>query len=509
MRRSLSLLALPVCLLAVVLPGCGGDDESSGPLDAGLAYVPADSPFAFAVDTDLEGDQYKALDSILAKFPFGDRTIAELVAEQLAGADSDVDFEQDVRPILGNTAVVGATDVASFLEAGNDESFVAALQTDDQEALDNLIEKSGAREAGETAGATKYEDGGSVFAVDGDMVVLANSEQSLDRALERADGDERLTQDQFEAAFDTNPNAALAGVYANLQDLIASSPGGRTAAQRIPWVGALRTLGVTMEASGDGVAADFVARTEAEGLREEDLPMAAGDSSPPVIARPGELGLGLRDLGQVIRFAETAGQSIDPSGFGDYEQAKQTLDSRLGISIDDDLIGQLDGDVSASVALDGKFAVRAELRNAGAFERTLTKIVEVLPTFLEGAGASGLSVKEPSGGDAFYRLTGSEGEVAAFGVADGSFVVASDTERAGEIALDDPEQVDGARGALAATADAQALVSGVIEQLGPAFGLSGLQGFGAQLFTGPLEDLDGSMSIETDGLRGRLTLGVE
>ena len=509
MRRSLSLLALSACLVAVALPGCGGDEENSGPLDAGLAYVPADSPFAVAVDTDLEGDQYKALDSILAKFPFGDRTIAELVADQVRGADSDVDFEKDVRPILGNTAVLGATDIQTFLADGNDESFVAALQTDDQEALDNLIEKSGAEEAGETAGATKYEDGGSVFAVDGDMVVLANSERSLDRALERADADERLTQDQFEAAFDTNPNAALAGVYANLQDLIASSADGRAAAKRIPWVGALRTLGLTMKASGDGVGVDFVARTESEGLSEEDLPMAAGDESPPVLTRPGELGFGLRDLSQVIRFAEAAGQSIDPSGFGDYEQAKQTLDSRLGISIDNDLIGQLNGDVSASVALDGEFAVRAELRDAGAFERTLTKIVEVLPTFLEGAGVSGLSVEEPSGSDAFYRLTGPDGEVAAFGVADGSFVVASDTKRAGEVALDDPEQVDGAHGALATSTDAQALVNGVIEQLGPAFGLGGVESFGAQLFTGPLEDLTGSASIDTDGLRGRMTLGVE
>ena len=509
MRRPLSLLALPACLLAVALPGCGGDDESAGPLDAGLAYVPADSPFAVVVDTDLEGDQYKALDSILAKFPFGDRTIAELIADQLGGTGSDVDFEEDVRPILGNPAVLGATDIRSFLADDNDDSFVAALQADDQEALESLIEKSGAEEAGETAGATKYEDGGSVFAVDDDVVVLADSERSLDRALERADGDDRLTQDEFEGAFDENPNAALAGVYANLQNLIASSAEGRTAAKRIPWVGALRTLGLTMKASGDGVGVDFVARTESEGLTEEDLPMAAGDESPPVLARPGELGLGLRDLSQVIRFAEAAGQSIDPSGFGDYEQAKQTLDSRLGISIDDDLIGQLNGDVSASIALGTDFAVRAELRDPGAFEETLTKIAEVLPTFLEGAGVSGLSLEEPSGGDTFYRLTGPDGEVAAFGVADGSFVVASDAERAGEVALDDPEQVDGARGALATSADAQALVNGVIQQLGPTLGLSGVQGFGAQLFTGPLEDLTGSASIDTDGLRGRMTLGVE
>ena len=40
-------------------------------------------------------------------------------------------------------------------------------------------------------------------------------------------------------------------------------------------------------------------------------------------------------------------------------------------------------------------------------------------------------------------------------------------------------------------------------------GSSGLEGFGAQLFTGPLEDLTASMSVDTDGLRGRMQLGVD
>ena len=38
-----------------------------------------------SIDTELDGDQYKALDSILGKFPFGDRTVKELIAERVAG----------------------------------------------------------------------------------------------------------------------------------------------------------------------------------------------------------------------------------------------------------------------------------------------------------------------------------------------------------------------------------------------------------------------------------------
>ena len=193
---------------------------------------------------------------------------------------------------------------------------------------------------------------------------------------------------------------------------------------------------------------------------------------------------------QLIEFAEAAGQSIDPSGFGDYEQAKQTLDSRLGVSIDDDLIGRLRGDMAGSVSLEGEFGLRAEVENPAAFEKTLAKVAKVLPA-------------SPAG-DGLFRLGGSDGDLAVTGVVDGVFVVASDPQRAREIALETPEEVDGAR-ALAVRSDAQALANVLIRQLGP----GGVEGFGAQLFTGPLEDLTGSMSADTDGLRGRVQLAVE
>ncbi len=324
--------------------------------------------------------------------------------------------------------------------------------------------------------------------------MLAGSEEALDRALERADGDDHLTQDTFQAAFEGLPDGGLARVYADLEELIGRDPDAREA-RKVKWVDALRTLGLTAGATDSGVEMQFNVRTDPEGLTEEDLPMASGDESPPVIARSGEIGFGLRDISQVIEFAEAAGQSIDPSGFGDYAQAKQTLDSRLGINIDEDLIGGLRGEMSGSVSLEGEFAARAEVEDPAAFKRTLAKIAEVLPA--------------PSAGEGLYRVGGSDGDLAVFGVVGDVFVVASDPERAGEIAVEDPETVDGAQGAFALRSDAQALANALVSRLGPQLGLSGLEGFGAQLFTGPLEDLTGSMSVETDGLRGRMQLAVE
>ena len=493
------------CLAVTALAACGGDEEETGALGSALAYLPKETPFAVAIDTNLDGDQYQALDSILGKFPIDAPSVQDLLRDQLAGDGSSVDFEEDVEPLLGNPFVVGATDVTSFLDSSETQDFVAALKAKDQEALDNLIEKTGPREVGEVAGATKYEDGGTSFAVKDDMVIFAGSSERLDQALERADGDEHLDEQTFDAALDDLPDDAAARVYSDLQLLIGSDPGGERA-RKVQWVGALRTLGLTASAHEDQLEVQVRVRTDPEGLSDDDLPIAAGDEAPPILSREGEVGLGIRNPAQIVRFAEAAAQAVNPSGFGDYAQAKQTLDSRLGISIDDDLIGQLTGDLAASIAPDGGFGVRAEVERPEALSRTLAKMADVLPSFAEGAGLGAVRIEKPSGGGDLYKLTQADGDDIAFGVVDGVLVVADDPAEAEELAAEQPEPVDDAQGAVVMRSDAQQLANAVIDKYGPALGLSGFNALGAQLFTDNFGELGGSLSASTDGLRGHLRL---
>ena len=508
MRRLLAVLALVACLAVTVLAACGGDEEETGALGSALAYLPKETPFAVAIDTNLDGDQYKSLDSILAKFPIDAPSLKDMLRDELAGEGSSVDFEQDVEPILGNPFVVSATDVTSFLDSSETRDFVAALKAKDQDALDNLIDKTAPREVGEVAGATKYEDGGSSFAVKDDMVIFAGSSERLDQALERADGDDHLEEATFDAAFGDLPQDAAVRVYSDLQPLIGSDPGGAQA-RKVEWVGALRTLGLTASAREDELEVQLNVRTDPEGLSDEDLPIAAGDEAPPVLSREGEVGLGIRNPAQIVQFAEAAAQAVNPSGFGDYAQAKQTLDARLDVSIDDDLIGQLTGDLAASIAPDGGFGVRAEVERPEALARTLAKVADVLPSFAEGAGFGAVTIKKPSGGDGLYTLTQADGDDIAFGVVDGVLVVADDPAEAEELAAEEPESVDGAEGAVVMRSDAQYLANAVIDEFGPALGLSGLNALGAQLFTDSFGELSGSLSASTDGLRGRLRLTFE
>jgi hypothetical protein len=502
MRR---LIATGLAMFALLVGGCGGGDSSSA-LDSALSYLPKDAPFAMAIDTDVESDQYKALQALIRKFPFGEQ-VQDSLREQLEQSTNGVSFNDDLRPVLGNPLVVGAANAASVTGEPGENAFVAAIKAKDGDALDELIDKARFRETGEESGATLYEGNGTLFAVKDDTVISAGDRQQLTQALERADGDDHLDEDTFNEALDGLPESALVRVYADLEALLESDPGSEDA-RRIRWVAALRTLGATVVAKNEGIDVDFRVRTEGD-LSDADLPIAPGDESPEVIKRQGEVGLGIRDLAHIVTFAENAGQAVDPAGFGDYAQAKKTIDRQLGVSLDDDLIGQLTGNLSASVSIDGKFGVRADLKDPQAFERTLAKVADVLPSFAEGAGFGTVALSKPSASRDFYALTQPDGDSIVFGVIDDVLVVANDPGRASQLAGEEPVAVSGAEGSVVVSADAEQLVNALLGEFGSALGLGELGGLGGALFTRPLGDLDGFVSASTDELRGKLTLAID
>jgi hypothetical protein len=499
MRRLLSTAAIAACV-ALAVAGCGGDDNSGGPLESSLSYVPSDTPFAVAIDTDLEGDQYQSLDGILGKFPGGD-AIKGLLRAQLEEGAGGVSFEEDVRPLLGNPFVVGATSVASFLGDSAEDEFVAAIQVDDADALDALIEKTKPDERGEVAGATVYEDDGTFFAVEQDRVVLAGSERQLEDALRRADGDDHLDQKAFEQSLNGLPEEALARVYVDLQALIEQDP-ETAAARRVEWVAALRTLGITASADDNSIDVDFNLRTDGDELSDDQLPLAAGEQAPEVVERPGEVAVGVRDPGQIVRFFESAFQAVDPSGFGDYQQGKQALAARLDLDVDKDIVSQLSGGLALSVAVDGGFAARAEPRDPEAFADTVAKLARALPDLGSGLGVTGVSRR----GDFFQaRLRG--GGRFVFGLSDGVFVAASDARRAREMASEQPSALDGASGSVVLSADAEQLAARLLAALGPALGLP--DQLPTALFARPFDDLTGSIVSSTGGMTGKLSLTLD
>ena len=146
--------------------------------------------------------------------------------QQLEQSSGGVSFEDDIKPVLGNPLVVGA----SGQRVGD---VVAAIKAKDKGKLDDLISKTKAQKTGEASGATLYKDGNTVFAVKDDLVVFANNEAQLKSALARADGDDHLDENTFNEGLSGLPDTALARMYVNVEALLKSDPehGGRAPRQ--------------------------------------------------------------------------------------------------------------------------------------------------------------------------------------------------------------------------------------------------------------------------------------
>jgi hypothetical protein len=496
MRRLLAA-ALWLCAFAAA-SGCGGDDGASGPLESALAYVPENTPFVVAIDTDLEGDQYKSLQAILDRFPGGVK-IDDLFAGQLEGGNEDVTFAKDVRPLLGNPFVVSATDVTSFI-SHSDDDFVAILDADDSEALDRLIDKTKPQKQGEVGGATLYDDDGTVFAVEENTVVFAGSQRLLEAALERADAGDGMDVERFEDGLEGLPEEALARVFFDVHALLEQDP-DTADARKVDWIRALRTFGLTASVEDDAAGVEFNLKAEGD-LTDEDLPLAAGDEVPSVVRREGEVAFGVRDPSQIVTFFEGALQAVEPRAFGDYETGKRAISQRLGVNLDEDLFGQLTEDLSVSLSVNGSFGARAQVKSPDAFADTVDKVARALPQL-----GSSLGVTDVRRSGSLYEARLADGGRFFFGMRNDAFVAASDAARARRVGSAEPSSVDGADGSLVMAGNAEQVALQVIEQMGPQLGLTGLLGGG--LFARPLDELSGSVSSSTDGMHGRFSLTLD
>lgn len=502
LRALVPAAAAAACLAA---SGCG-DSGAGSPLDEALGYLPENAPFVAAVSTDIEGDQYEALDSLLKKFPFGGQ-VKDQVRQSIESQGAD--FEKDVRPLLGNDLVVGAPDVASLQR--DDEQVIVAIETKDGGKLKDLIEKEGgqdqARKVGESNGATLYEGQSSFSAVKDDVLVVADSREQVEKALDQRDGDRRMTEERLDAALAGLPKDGLVEVAGDLQALLRADP-DTADARKVKWVGALRTFGATGRVSPNEAALDFNVKTEGS-LSAADLPFATGGQAPRVPGRETnspQVGFGLRNPAQVVKFGEQTGQAVDPGGFGDYQAGKNRLNKQLDIDVDRDLIAQFEGDASVAVDPDGTFGARADVRDPAALDKTVRKLARELPRLARSTGGSGLAISPPKGDEDLYGLATPDGQRFVFGVTDDVFVVANNPDRAAALAKQPTTVPSGAQGSIAMNADAGALASEVISRASGG-GIGGA--LGGSLFTGPLGDLNGSIQTEPGGMRGRLRLAID
>lgn len=453
-----------VAMLALVVAGCGGGGGEGG-LDSTLRYFPPDPSSVVVISTDLESDQFRNLDRIVERRAH--RTIESLLRN--GASQVGLSWEKDLEPLLGRELTVGLTapPVGGVFSGG----VVAAFHASSGGKLREVLDKAHVfRRAGELDGARLYRvaDGGPPLAVDGDVLVVAQSEGQLRSALDRAHGGDHFEEARFDRALRGLPAGALVRAYGDVSALGALPRFGRF--RDIPWFDAIRTAGAALSFERGRAIVDVAANTDPSRLNERDLPLATGDDPPEVFSRPGEIVSGNRNQSLTTVFLFRVAEVAFPNSR--FVEDVHALQRQLGIDFAREVLRQFDGPSASAVSLDGKtFAARSDVSDPEALRRVLPRIAPHLPGIvkaLQGLQSEGeallflfapdvlvgqgddVTVTAPTGPNGFWRVTGLSGpgpDELFFGVAGKSFVVASSEALARQVVDEPTRKVPGAHGA--------------------------------------------------------------
>jgi hypothetical protein len=306
-RCARGLFAVFVCLLTLPVAACGGDGAATTTL-TGAEMVPADVPFYTSGDTNLDSEQWQAVQDLLDKFPGRDEFLNEL-REDLA--DEDVNFERDVRPVLGPELGV------AWLDLDDDESFVGLMQPKDEAKLNALLEK------GDDPFVHTQIEGWTVF---------AESQAVLDRFRKERAGDKLSDSDTFKEAVGELPEEALFKLYfggpqvqAEIREGLTGEGAPEGVARRFE---AFKSFAAALTAEGDGV------RLEAGAIVDSDVELDTYEPELPESLPAGALlYVSFANLDEPARRVLEGIQEAIPN----FQQQLRQAEEAFGFSVEESL----------------------------------------------------------------------------------------------------------------------------------------------------------------------------
>lgn len=502
--RRLSAALAVVATVTVVAAGCGGESSTSStgsePGDV-AAFIPAGSPAYFEVSTDLDGPQWQQVIEIAQRFPAYpelERTIQEGLSQE------GVDFERDVKPLLGDRAAVAAlrapqadasvTDPGSASGALDESGYVAAIELAEgkEQSVKELLVVNGAQRQ-ERDGVEFFTDEDSASTVAEQTLVVAGTPEDLFLAIEaqKAGGDRTLAgSDKFTDALGKLPADTFAQGYLDVGGLVQTATA--TSEDRAQ----LEALGIgDLESSALAMALT----AEPDGVRFKGVLTGAPESatgstefSPELLENvPADAiaYIGLADLaGQVERLV---GQVRSAGG----DEVAQQIDA-VSAQLPQLLPGVTLDDLAALARLEHAFVVTpgAPIPGVGAILRvedgaraqaTLDKVREGLPTLSSSLGGGELPPWRPvplSGGVQGWELPLSPEASVVYGVSGDLALIGSSA--ATVQSLQQPDEP------LSGSADFQAGAEGIPDRVTSVAWLNIEQGVAALDAAGALADAD-------------------
>jgi hypothetical protein len=338
-RRLLAIALLSVLVLA----GCGSASSSSPSASTirstELSYFPSGSPFVMSVATDPSSTAVKQGNALVARFPLATFGEGALIAKL---RQYGIDYQSDLRPLLGNPVMLGAA--APTLTGLGSNAFLAVWVAKDAGKLSALLKKlPGLHSTGSHGGATLYqESAGTTVAVSGATLVLGASADEVGSALNRHASGSGISSTAFSAAFAGLPQNGLMQMFGSLSGVLSSASSAKS--RRVPWVAALRGYAASVTASASGLSFQYRLDTSGGALTPAQLPVAAGTTAPS-LAGSLPITVGIKDPAQIFTFAENAEQLSSPAGYAAFQKRQAAVRAKTGVDLTS-LVKLLTGDLA-------------------------------------------------------------------------------------------------------------------------------------------------------------------
>jgi hypothetical protein len=357
-RTALALLVGAVAAGALAVAGCGGGSSSTAASPGVVAsYVPAGSPVYLEATTDFDGPQWTQMDKLAKLFPAYPKLRAQLERSLETG---DVNFDTEVKPLLGDRAAVGVLNIpdtsgiradTSRLKgarttpagvarsAADDTQVVGVVEIADgkEDAMKALLLKGGARAAGEYDGAALYtsKDGGAVAAVADGVLVVADTRPQVEKALDahKAGGDKTLGgTSRFSDAIGKLPADVFGQAYIDLGGIITRAGQSSSELQQLG-LGDYRdaVLAASIAAEPDGVRVKGVVSGAPDSGQSDFTPSLDAKAPADAIAY-----LGFDDLsGSVQKIVQQVRASQSEDARKQLDSLETQLPALLGVPLDD------------------------------------------------------------------------------------------------------------------------------------------------------------------------------
>jgi uncharacterized protein DUF3352 len=414
---------------ALVLAGCGSSSSSSSsPLNTELSYLPSGSPAVVVFATDPNGTAWQNASGFVAKFPLAQLGLSALESDL---AKSGVNYNQDIKPLLGNPVTLGITTTTSASSKG----FVIVLIAKNASNLNVLTRgQSAPTSASKYEGANLYQGSSYCLAIDGNTALLGPSLTEIKSALHLHAHGGGVNPNDFNDALNGLSQNPLVQVYGNLAGVLSGPHAAQ--ARQIPWVAAIKSYGLTLSLADTGVDVRYRVNTSGPTLTSSELPLPTGSEAPSVVGQAPVV-VGIRDLAQTFTFIEGAVQAVNPKALA----SAMNQVAKNGIQLNRDLISQFTGNSELDYGPAGLRA-RFDLANPAQAVTTLAKLKHLKRV-----------------GRGFYEVTNTKNP-ALIGIFKGRLVIGR-TSRAAlrAFASASASPISGASGPLAAQVSVGSLVS--------------------------------------------------